>query len=416
MRNMILLFTLFFTGNAFPNTLEQLWDLAEKNSPGIKARLKNVQSMELSIEGLPKWYMPKAWAEFGYSGAHNFVGKTDNNSMHGPLGRLAAEWTIWDGGRTYYSKKALEKRAHTEIWKQAQLKIDLKHRVSMMYIRIAHLNEIIDQLEKEKMQYKKLATLFRPQLRIGRIGRSSIVEVNIQIENLQSEIDAKLRFVELLKEQLTSFIGTKEVPKIEKLAKLIEELNEHSEIPKMNIIPFFKFAKAEIEALKAEKEWAKRELFYPSLSIRTHAGYGPRLDALQPNQPELGADIRFSIPIFSRGDRFAQLSSREKSIEATELDFKQQLLQFRTKYNIKKGKSMQLKKQIKKNIVLISALSKNLNLSYREISRGVKSPLEIFSSIIALYDLKSSLADFQLELLGIETEFRLFILHAKNLE
>ena len=167
------------------NSLEELWSLTEKNSPGFKARTKQIESIQLAIDALPVWYKPDVFLDLGYSAATNFSNNSQsNNAQHGPLALIVAEWNLWDGGRTYYGRIVREKNAKAQKWKQAQLMVKLKQAVSSLYLRIAYLITSRARLQEEKRQYLKLIQLLRPRLKIGKVGNSDIINVQIRLSKM----------------------------------------------------------------------------------------------------------------------------------------------------------------------------------------------------------------------------------------
>ena len=179
-------------------------------------------------------------------------------------------------------------------------------------------------------------------------------------------------------------------------------------------MPTVRLEYAEIEALKAQKSLAKRNLYYPSISIQTYGGYASRLNALNAQLPEIGGRVKFSIPIISRRDRTAQLSSQEAQIASAHLDIQQELIRVKMNFNLKNGKIKQLKIQLNTIKNLIKQSKNNLKLSYREFARGVKAPSDMLTSIETLFNLQKESMNLKLEWLTLATEISLLKIYSKS--
>ena len=397
------------------NSLEELWSLTEKNSPGFKARAKQIESIQLAIDALPVWYKPDVFLDLGYSAATNFSDNSrSNNAQHGPLARIVAEWNLWDGGRTYYGRIVGEKNAKAQKWKQAQLMVKLKQAVSSLYLRIAYLIASRVQLQEEKRQYLKLIQLLRPRLRIEKVGNSDIVNVQIRLSKINSDLKARHSLINLLKEQLSLSIGFNKDQSIPYLSKIKVPQSESKQILEFDSLPTVRLEYAEMEALRAQKSLAKRNLYYPSISIQTYGGYASRLNALNTQLPEIGGGIKFSIPIISRRDRTAQLSSQEAQIASAHLDIQQELIRVKVNFNLKNGKMKQLRVQLNTIKRLITKSKNNLKLSYREFARGVKAPSDMLTSIETLFNLQKESMSLKLEWLTLATEVSLLKIYSKS--
>ncbi len=380
---LILIFSqAIFAKNKF-FTLSQALQQAEKNAPLLLAEKAQLQSLQQEIDSLPKWYLPEIKLEGGYTAAIN----TDEFE-HGPLARLVTEFTIWDGGRTHYANRYKTAEIKAQQTAQKVSLISVKSRISEIYFNLLLFNANVN-FESEKIkEFKSFLRSVRQRVRIGRVGRSDVKQVELEIEkqkadliNLQSKKELSLlKFKTLLRiadsEQLN-------LPQLNKPKKLRTKPDFTPE--SFNTLPWVVLRQKRIKALTAHVESKNRELYWPKLSTQVYGGYGPHIDTIDPQKPEAGFGVKVEVPLFSNRNRKAILESIRLKIEAEKQRLKHELLEAKVEYrsliaNYKLGLT-----QSDSFDTILAEQKKNLALSYREFARGVKSFSDMQNAIREYY-------------------------------
>lgn len=390
--------------------LMTFWDMAEKNSPGLKARMKQLESIDHSLNALPEWYKPNVYVESGYTGAYN-----PQTNAHGPLARFVAEWNLWDGGRTEYTKLAGQKKAEVAKWKQTLLTMDLKKSIARVYFEAASLEELKIQNANKLQHLSRLSRLMQPRLKIGQIGYSDLEDVRIRMTQLKNNQKALDSILPLKKQQLNILIGLDQkndltIPPLSKQAVFNSDPLQLK--MEFSTLPSYKLGQASLKVLEAELELSRRNLYWPSFSIETYGGYGPHVDAIDTTKPEVGLGFKFKIPLYSSRDRSSTMAAQKSVIDAARLDLEQSLLEAKIEFNQKTGMLGNQKIQLKNLEATIQKTIQNLNLAYREFSRGLKSPTDMLSSIETLFDAKKDYIHMQSQWQTLGMEFYLLKVYA----
>ena len=415
---LLILLTLFFSGpnlySEAPKTdsLKQLWSLAEKNSPGLKARIKQIESIEHSLKALPTWYIPDLYAEAGYSGAFN----SDQNA-HGPLFRLVAEWTLWDGGRTHYSAEYAKMKAEYVKWRQVLLTQELKKSIARVYFSISRLEELQNYYRDQIKQLQRLHRLLKPRLRIGRVGYSDLMEVQLRLLNVNNRQENIARTLSLTKQQLNLLVGRDPDETLEIAALLSLDTFAKNSAPKQltfSELPDYQLSRAKIKSLEAELQLTNRNLYWPSVGVETYGGYGPHIDALDNQKPEAGLRLKFKMPLYSTRDRSSRLSAKKAKIEAARLDLKQYLIQARLDFNRKANRLANYQFQSKNLENIIEKARKNLSRAYNEFSRGLKSPGDMLTAIQTLARARKEYINLKMRRLNLRAEFYLLAMYTDS--
>jgi len=406
----LLLSTSIFGNNNF-FSLKKIWELAEKNSPGLQARISQIKSIQQSIDALPSWYKPNVYADIGYTSSIN-----QDSYAHGPLARVVLEWVLWDGGRRHFTRKHAEKKAILEKWEQMILAVKLKSSVAILFYSILRIEQLQDLFLEKINQLKKLTYLLRPRLRIGKIGKSNIVDIQLKIVRLNSQYKTLKTTASLAKKQLNDLIGKKGSIKNFQLQPLkkVKLLENFERSISLTSLPVFRLSEAKVESLEAQFQLIKRKLYWPSIGIETYGGYGPHLDAINAQKPEVGIGLKFNVPIFSSYDRASLLKSKKSAIQSSKLDLKQRIIQAKINFNMKLGK---LKNNIRESLDLQSNIIKgksNLILAYREFSRGLKSSYDMIDTVKSLFEHRKQLIDLRVQSQLIKAEIDLLVLYSKR--
>lgn len=392
-------------------SLEEIWGLAEKNAPGLKSIMREIDAIRLSIKALPRNHVPNVFMEAGYSGALNRNGKE-----HGPIARLVAEWTIWDGGRVRHAKISAEKGAQARIYEQMIAMAGLKESISAVYYQIASSEDVSRMIADEIAHLARLKALALPRVRLGRIGHSDIQEIDIRIAAARGRLASLRGLSELLRGKIALLSGMdKDAVAVPGLAHLKSLPFEDTAAVPVETMPAYKAALERIRSLDAQLEYEKRLLYWPLLGIETYGGYRPYIDAIQPREPELGVGLRISVPLFSSSDREMRLASKQKEIEAMKLSVEQGVVNFRTDYEMRRGRVRNGDIRIKSIETSINSLSENMTLSYSEFSRGIKSLADMLSALQLLSEEKNSLIELKKEVYTLKAELYLLYTIQKSI-
>ena len=413
-------------GNAHP--LTEIWRLAEKNMPALQARARESEANRLYLKTLPNPWLPDVRAEVGYAAQATharrneelpaglesvFAGESDKNEYmrHGPLARLVARWTVWDGGRTRFRRALGTERYRIARLRRSFSALRLKKNLSALYYRGAYLGELnrLSRENREALQRLRPA-LFR-LMRIGRIGPSILEDLKIRGERLLAQEKRRENAARTIRLRLALFAGlekpealappTLALPFSPNDAKNLERL-------KFESTPAFLLARARSRALQARKKLSARELYWPSVSLEVYGGYGPHRDAIQYNKPEAGFSFALRLPLLSRRDRGARLRRRGALIAAAKLDAKQELLAARLEFGEKRARVGRDEKYLIRLSELIRRAAINALRARREFARGQRAPMDAVESLAGLYRMKREAARVKSELLLRKTELYLF--------
>lgn len=382
--------------------LKELLNSAMKNSPAMKIAPVKMQAAEQELEALPVWYLPDVYSEAGYGGAAN-----TKESRVGPLARLVAEWTFWDNGRRESKERMVRidgKRARIQSTLQ---KVDYGKHLGLLYLRICRLQSVLETQRSMLREYQILERLLGPRLRIGTASYSDLVNVRIRVQNLRSEMGDTSRAMHSLKRQLAIQAGfqPENLPAAVNLGFSRPVSGAKAEYLTLEEHPLYAGYNLAERYLNAKEELAYKNIYGMDLSLRIYGGYGPDLDAISPEKPEAGAQLRFRIPIFGSGDRESAFQAQKSHIQAQRLQWEQALLELKSEIQQKKMDLNRHRDRLQSLSYLVGQARRGLNLSYGDFRNGQKSPADMIASIDTYADLRLRQLDrlFEWQLLLLET-------------
>ncbi len=389
-------------GTNIAPALESYLDLALKNNPGMRIGPVQLEAAELQLDSLPVWYLPDVYAEAGYGGAAN-----SSESRVGPLARLVADWSLWDGGRRQSRESLIrlnQKRAEVQ---SVLARLDQAKSLGLLYLRICRLSSTLEIKQNVLREYGTLEALLGPRLRIGTASYSDLVNVRIRRADLRSEIQDIVAAIQSLKEQMRLQAGLEkdaQLPPAVPLGFSGPVTGADAHFASVENHPLFAGYRIALKYFEEKEELAWKEIYGMDLSLRLYGGYGPDVDAIRPERAEAGAQIRFRVPIFGSGDRESAYESRKKSIEADRLRWKQALLDLRSEIQQKSSDMDRHKSRIRSLEQLSTQARKALNIAYGDFRNGQKSPADMISSIETYGDLQMRKTEryFEWQLLLLE--------------
>ncbi|MEQ8351700.1 MAG: TolC family protein [Leptospiraceae bacterium] len=375
---------------------------ALKNSPGMRIAPVQIQAAEDELESLPVWYLPDIYGEAGYGGAANA-----QESRTGPLARLVADWTLWDGGKRE-SRAKLTRLNEKRIQVQSIMrKVDQGKSLGLLYLRICRLESTLEVRRSLLREYGQLEALLGPRLRIGTASYSDLVNVRIRRADLRSEIQDIITAMGSLREQLRLQAGLSQedsVPEPVPLRFSNPVNGNEASYVSLEEHPLFSGFNLANRYFQEEEELARKEIYGMDLSLRLYGGYGPALDAITPEKPEAGAQIRFRIPVFGSGDRSSALKARKGRIEARRLEWEQALLGLKSSIHEKNAAMDRHRSRIRSLSQLIAQARRAVNIAYGDFRNGQKSPADMIASIDTFGELQMQEVErlFEWQLLLLE--------------
>jgi len=361
--------------------------LAEADTPGMRARLRRVQASELEGEALPAWYRPNVSVEAGYGGAAN---PTDDQS--GPTARIVGEWTLWDGGRTEAERRQWSARARLDQLRARLEMVSLQQKLAEAYWRASRLRSLGALAEEERSDSLLLRRRLGPRLRLGSVGRSDAEAAAMQADRLQQESRLLQRAHQQSEERLAVLAGLStnrfSVPALEETVSLARENSAGSEETAPGTSLLVRIAEARADVLAAEAEALEGELYWPALLLDVYGGYGPRMDALDPAKPEVGAALRFRVPLMERRNRSNRTEAADARAEAARWEAQQALREARVQWLELRQNIAADREALVSGEQWIRRARQNLERGYAEFSRGIKSPTDMLAAIETLYDLR----------------------------
>ncbi|MCP4136334.1 MAG: TolC family protein [bacterium] len=394
--------TVVFAGeNTNKDSLIYLWSQAEENSPGILARIKQARALQQKIESLPEFYIPNTSIDLGYS-----FGSNGNTTEHGPLARLSAAWTLWDGGRSSYSKRVYLHEAESAGWRQKVQVMELKAVIAHYYYRIAFLKERQKNNLELAGQLKRLAALLRPRLKIGKVGPSDLEEVSIRLSMLREKKDSTDELIALHKRQLELLVGTKVDSVVDPVSRMASlEPRQDTKSIVLQSLPEYRSGQSMMKSLKAQLELEKKNLYWPFFGLEIYGGYGPHRDAISPLDPEVGASVRVTMPLVSNRSRSSQLEAKRLELQAREQLIAQKLARAEMDFTRMETSLRIVERRLKKIKKIIIRANRNLARAYREFARGLKSPADMLASIRNLYNIKCDYCSLKTERLNLKAKY-----------
>ncbi|MCR9145087.1 MAG: TolC family protein [bacterium] len=391
-----------------PIDLEEYLQLAVQHSPQLKAGAVRLNAAEQAIAGLPRWYLPDLYVEAGYGGAVN--SKTDRS---GPLGRIVSAWTLWDGGRSDAEREVLTREQAVQRAEARARSLGVRKTLAFAYYRAARLQELQTIAQSEVAEYERLARMLGPRRRIGAAGASDVANVRLRADRLRAERSANDRTLLALRRSLLILAGIEdemraaEPPVIPLLTRAYEpsppgsELEDGEELDFGNAVeqhPRYRVQQARLRLIKAQHALTERELYATTLNFELYGGYGPDLDALDPQRPEAGAGIRFRFPLFASRDRESRLGAAGARLEALRLESEQKLIELRIEFAERQAGLQRDRRLLADHDRLLQRARQALRLGYAEFRRGQKAPADMIASIETLYDLQRERLDTLLRL------------------
>lgn len=375
-------------------SLEEYLALAVKHSPGLQAAAVRMSATEHDIEALPRWYLPDLYVEAGYGGAVN-----SDTDRTGPLGRLISAWTLWDGGRIDAEREVAERNRDVSLADEEVRILGIRKALALAYYRAARLQELGRLTIEEIAEYGRLERSLAPRRRIGAIGASDVLNVRLRVGVLREEQEVTSATVIALRESLLLLAGLElneaesGVPVIPILSNSFappESQNHEAELTQKIVErhPRYRVQQARLRLLKARQEYIERDLYGGTLAFEVYGGYGPDLDAIDPNKPEAGAGIRFRFPLYSSRDRKARLDAGQSRIDALRLDTEQKLRELRIELLEHHAAIERDRRTYDRLAGLVNQSRRSLRLGYQEFKRGQKAPADMVAGIELLYELR----------------------------
>lgn len=389
-------------------SLNEIWQLIDEKSPAVRAQQLKIESLNAELESMPVNYLPDLSVEGGYSSAIN-----EDAFQHGPLGRLIAEWTLWDGGRTAYNRIYKEKSVTT---REAEYRYQLyraKSDITRLYLKAALLPAQIQILRKEKTETENFLNRVRRRVRIGKVAVSDFAHIKTEAAKIEARINKLENSASLVNREIKLLLNKDQG--FQMTTESFEEISivdSAGSIPEADFqsLPWVEMRKRKIEALEAKIEAEKRSLYYPRLSTEIYAGYGPHIDAIDNFKPETGLGIKVELPLFSRSDRSARLKSIKLDAASQQQMLQHELRMARIDYEKMISQLAFIMKQtgLLKDIALNQ--KKNLSPAYRDFSRGIKSFADMYAGIKNYYETEKEILHLRYRRLSLAA--KLFLMNS----
>lgn len=370
--------------------LPEFLQMAAENSPGLAAPLIRIRAAESELEALPRWYFPAIYLEAGYGGA-----ASNERNRSGPLGRIVAEWTLWDGGRNSARRSLLEKEAELRRHQGAEQVFERKRALAFVYYRAGRLIEWNEIAAQEIVHYDTLVRLLGPRLRIGTAAASDILNVRLQIARRRNQMAVNRATIAALSHSLAAQaaasdrLGGEEDLQIPALSRsFAPALDALPAVQDDAVHPYYRQQRVRLQLIEAELEYTKTDLYGASIGVELYGGYGPDRDALQPERPEAGASLRFRVPLLSSGDRSRRLQALAQRLEAERMETEQSLRDIRAANHERRALLTQDQQSLAAQAQLVDDCARNLRLSFDDFRRGQKSPADMLAAIETCYSLK----------------------------
>ncbi len=400
-----------------PLQLEDYLQLAVEHSPELKAAAVRLNAAEADIEALPRRYLPDLYLEAGYGGAAN-----TRENRTGPLARVVGAWTLWDGGRSEAERAVFEREREVQKFSEQARALGIRKTLALAYYRAARLIELQAIARAEIAAYERLARSLGPRRRIGSAGASDVLNARLRAGALRAESAANAETILALRSSLLILAGLEtgadsqnQPPEIPRLRDSFspptgdsnesnESGGEQSSARFVEQHPSFVVEQARLRLLKARQALVERELYGTTLALEVYGGYGPDLDAIDPNRPEAGAGLRFRFPLFASRDRESRMQAGQARIEAAILETRQRMLELRIELGERRAGISRDRRLLAEVTALTGQARRALRLAYAEFGRGQKAPADMIAAIETLHDLERKSANtlFRLRLARFE--------------
>lgn len=361
--------------------LDALIEDIERDLPGLHARLTRAEARELATRTLPRWYAPALRAELGGGGAVNA-----EESKAGPLARIVAEWTFWDGGRRAGRKSALDVRAALARAEVDLYRYDLRLSLARSILRLAQIAELRRINADESRGLLRLKNLLYARIRIGSLGYSEAAGIDLRRAELDDASTALAGEAERMRAELRILSGGSN-PRLDALPAVFARglPPAFAEPVDPENTPQLRLARLRARLGQAAVEIARRELYWPSLGLEVYGGYQPFRDALDPARPELGAQLTLRLPLFGAG-RANALESARKDSAADRFAVEQTLRERRARLGRLKAELDETIARARQVDRLRGRARRNLALSFQEFAGGLKAPADMREALRSLYD------------------------------
>ena len=315
-------------------SLGALIERVERDLPGLHARLARAESRELAARAMPRWYVPELRAELGGGGASN-----GNEAVVGPLGRVVASWTFWDGGRRAGRGAVRGLRAHIAREEARLYRYDLRLQLARDYYRLAEIAALKRVNAAERDRLRRLKNSLYPRIRIGSVGYSALTDVELRrgaILDANAALDGEARRI---RERLSILMGSdpgraarneRKLSEATAITRLVLPSVPDGEMD-LEYLPHVRLARLRARLGRSAAKLARRNLYWPSIGLDVFGGYQPFRDAIDPARPEAGALLTIRLPLFGSASRSAALDSVRLAGDADALQLEQILRESRAR-------------------------------------------------------------------------------------
>jgi len=371
----------------------------------LELEILKEEKKEILSTVLPQISARATFTELGKKSYYDNNGINNTNELIG----LKATQAIFSGFREFYGLSSFNHRilAQEQLIKAKEM--DLLAQISQYYFQ-AQLHASRSKNFSELLQLSEdREKLLKSRVKIGRSRQTELLSSQVQTANYKSqrdqeklqERDAKsniLRICNISNDQLNSMI----------LPSLEENLGEVREktfyLANIDSHPLLMQKKELVQSLEEEKK-ANQATYSPVIDLE--GNYLLKNSASSIPDPEWNLSLNLKLPLFEGGLTRAKVRESALKMEQAYLektDFKEELIQ---QINISHDRLMELNKQQKIYLEVVSINKKNTSEIKKEYSLGLVTSLEVMQAlntyIQSLNDLSENTISWNLALIKLKT-------------
>jgi outer membrane protein TolC len=364
--------------------------------PHAHSSLELVQSEALAEKASVNKAKSQVWPELSFvTGYSEQNVKTDPKK--GGLAYLNAEWSIYDGGRSWAEIKALNFRLEL-----SQLQTERKKRE--LYFSSFKINLELKAIEEQVLIETKEVALYAQQLQAARKRVNSGVTSEADILELEIRQQETEEHILELNQQKVS---------LEAEQKLLNGGYQNAEYNLLKVPEsaektlVLQEIRSQLEVIQA-KEMGAYSSVLPQLSLAAQYGVISPQDFSNASKNESSINLLFKMPLFSGGKNLATM----KALKSESLSADQRLrLLFQEKtatFNIKKFRLTELVRLIEVHAGLSERTQKFVTLVSSEVRRGIKSSGDWMDATEKYIDVQKKLVFLKTEKSLLEKELSLY--------
>lgn len=392
-------------GNTSDNSLTELWRIAASEGPALQARAARARSGALRADALPAWYAPRIDADLGLSGASN-----GRDAEAGPLARLSARWLLWDFGRQAAERASLARARESAAAKSELEIVALQLALARLYYRILFYSDRAADLEKERGYHERLLRLLPPRIRIGTAASSDYEETRQRLDQLRlAKEDLMRERAAALGALKTLLYGQADAPGFTPPERSPDAnlSPPGSRGPAFEHTPTARWLSARARESRARLAARERDLYAPRIEAQVYGGYGPRLDVLRPERPEVGASFGVQAPLWSNYDRGALYDAEAAEAEAEQAQLESERRAAENEFRQWQFQFQHAEAHLPALQRLALNAERNLQNAYADFARGLRSPGDMLSALAWLGEQRAGAAELKQEWLLAGAALRL---------